>query len=57
LKVAHHDCAERALTAFKTGSADFADYFLSYINIELGCTSTATFDLKALTSPNFTSVP
>jgi predicted nucleic-acid-binding protein len=57
LKVMHHECAERALAAYKTGRADFADYFLALINIEMGCTSTATFDIKALTSPSFTPVP
>ena len=37
---------ERALTAYRTGKADFPDYFLAEINLELGCASTATFDKR-----------
>ena len=32
------------------GKADFPDYFLAEINLELGCASTATFDQAALDS-------
>ena len=39
------------------GKADFPDYFLAEINLELGCASTATFDRAALDSPAFSSVP
>jgi predicted nucleic-acid-binding protein len=48
---------ERALAAYRSGHADFPDYFLAEINLELGCASTATFDRAALDSPAFSSVP
>jgi predicted nucleic-acid-binding protein len=57
LKVLHSDAALDAVRAYRSGKADYADYFLSYINIEYGCTATATFDTAALTSPNFTPIP
>jgi predicted nucleic-acid-binding protein len=57
LQVVNHQSAVRALTAYRAGKADFADYYLSFMNIELGCTATATFDGNALTSPNFIPIP
>jgi|SRR5579863_8580621 predicted nucleic-acid-binding protein len=57
LEVPHRRAAERALTAYRSGKADFPDYFLAEINIELGCASTATFDRAALDSPAFSPVP
>ena len=48
---------ERALAAYRSGRADFPDYFLAAINAELGCASTATFDRAALDSSAFSSVP
>ena len=39
--------AERALAAYRKGKADFPDYLLAEINLELGCTSTATFDASS----------
>ena len=44
-------------TAYRGGKADFPDYLLAEINLELGCASTATFDRAALDSPAFSSVP
>ena len=57
LDIPYRRAAERALAAFRTGKADFPDYFLAGINAELGCLSTATFDRAALNSPAFSSVP
>lgn len=47
----------RALGAYRAGKADFSDYLLAEINLELGCASTATFDREALDHPAFSSVP
>jgi predicted nucleic-acid-binding protein len=57
LEIAHRDCALRALAAYRSGEADFADYFLAEINRESGCATTATFDADALDSTTFSPVP
>jgi predicted nucleic-acid-binding protein len=57
LEIPFRNAAHRALAAFRSGRADFADYFLAEINAELGCASTATFDMAALDSPSFSPVP
>ncbi len=57
LEIPYRRAAERALVAYRAGKADFPDYFLAEINAELGCVSTATFDLAALDSPAFSPVP
>ena len=57
LEIPYRDAAEGALAAFRSGKADFPDYFLSEIDAELGCASTATFDRDALDSPAFSPVP
>jgi predicted nucleic-acid-binding protein len=57
VEIPHRRAAERALTVYRSGKADFPDYFLAEINIELGCVSTATFDRNALDSPALSSVP
>ena len=49
--------AERALAAYRKGKADFPDYLLAEINLELGCASTATFDPTALDHSAFSPVP
>ena len=49
--------AERALAAYRKGKADFPDYLLAEINLELGCASTATFDQAALDHSAFSPVP
>jgi predicted nucleic-acid-binding protein len=55
--IAHDEEAERALTRFRGGPADFADYFLAEINRSAGCDATATFDGDALKSGDmFTAV-
>jgi len=57
LEVPFRHAAARALAAYRSGKADFPDYFLAEINRELGCASTATFDRAALDSPAFSPVP
>lgn len=57
LEIEHRQAAEAALVAYRTGAADFADYYLAEINVELGCASTATFDGAALKNSRFSSVP
>jgi predicted nucleic-acid-binding protein len=57
LEFAHCECARRALAAYRSGDADFADYFLAEINRENGCVTTATFDRDALDAPTFSAVP
>jgi predicted nucleic-acid-binding protein len=56
LDIPYRHAAEGALSAYRSGKADFPDYFLAEINAELGCASTATFD-AALDSPAFSPVP
>ena len=46
-----------ALAAYRSGKADFPDYFLAEINLELRCASTATFDQAALDHSAFSPVP
>jgi len=46
----------RALEAYRVGKADFPDYFLSEINLDLGCETTATFDVAALDSGAFVRI-
>jgi predicted nucleic-acid-binding protein len=48
--------ARRAVAAYRGGKADFPDYLLAEINLELGCVSTATFDGDALGYPAFSAV-
>ena len=56
--VASLDEASRAVQRYRAGPADFADYFLSEINISAGCAMTATFDSAALKSGDpFAAVP
>jgi predicted nucleic-acid-binding protein len=57
VEISNRSAAERALTAYRSGNADFPDYFLAEINLELGCASTATFDKAALDSSAFSPVP
>jgi predicted nucleic-acid-binding protein len=57
LEVPFRDAAQDALTAYRSGKADFPDYFLAEVNLELGCASTATFDQATLDHPAFSSVP
>ena len=57
LEVMHVDCAREALESYRLGKADFADYYLSAVNVEIGCSATATFDAFASTASSFTPVP
>jgi len=57
LEIFHRNAAIQALDAYRSGKADFPDYFLAYMNLDFGCASTATFDRDALDDPTFTPVP
>ncbi len=57
LEVSYRRAARNALSAYRIGKADFPDYLIAAINVELGCASTATFDGDTLDSPAFSSVP
>jgi len=57
LEIERRSAAVAALEAYRSGPADFADYLLGQINLELGCTTTSSFDGKALKSNLFSSVP
>lgn len=46
--------ARAALVEFRSGSANFADYFLAEINRSLGCETTFTFDRAAARANGFT---
>lgn len=56
LDISYRNAARNALSAFRRGRADFADYYLAEINAELGCSTTATFDKDALDSKAFSPV-
>lgn len=56
LNVVFRKSAFQALEAYRTGKADFPDYFLASINRELGCSTTATFDRDALDYDAFIAV-
>jgi predicted nucleic-acid-binding protein len=43
--------------SYRLGKADFADYYLSAVNVEMGCSATATFDTIASTASSFMPVP
>jgi predicted nucleic-acid-binding protein len=57
IEIEHRGAAETALLAYRTGAADFPDYYRAEINMELGCASTATFDAAALKNSGFSPVP
>ncbi len=57
LEIPHRRAARAAVLAYRNGKADFPDYFIAEINTQLGCASTATFDIAALDSPSFSPVP
>lgn len=43
----------RAVEAYRTGRADFADYVIGVLHREAGCDSTVTFDRRLRESPDF----
>jgi predicted nucleic-acid-binding protein len=49
--------ALKALDAYKTGTAGFADYFLAQTHHALGADYTVTFDKKALQGKLFETIP
>ena len=50
LKAEQPDLARRALVDFEHGPADFADYLIGHVNAASGCSTTATFDKRAMKS-------
>jgi predicted nucleic-acid-binding protein len=56
LEIERKAAALAALADYREGSADFSDYLLAEVNVNLGCASTATFDGKALKSRLFSPV-
>lgn len=50
------DTVERALAAFVSGKADFADYLIAEVNRASGCSTTLTFDRKAAKHSAFTKL-
>jgi predicted nucleic-acid-binding protein len=50
LKVEQPDLARRALVDYGNGPADFADYLIGHVNAASGCSTTATFDKRAMKS-------
>lgn len=57
LDVEHARSAHTAIVIYRRGRADFPDYFLAEINRSAGCSTTLTFDRKAIDSDTFTAVP
>ena len=57
LEVQRRPVAVAALAAYRKGRADYADFLLALVNVDLGCQSTASFDEKALKSELFSTVP
>jgi predicted nucleic-acid-binding protein len=49
-KAEQPDLARRALIGYGNGPADFADYLIGEANAENGCSTTATFDKRAMKS-------
>ena len=54
IKLENMEQCNRALAAYQTGKADFADCLLGEINKDFGCATTMTFDVVASGSPAFT---
>jgi predicted nucleic-acid-binding protein len=46
--------AQQAVRDYRNGPADFADYFLAAINLNLGCATTLTFDEDAAKGESYT---
>ncbi len=57
LRVEDGDAALAAARRYRTGEADFSDYYLGQVNRRLGCVSTATFDRRAADLPEFNLIP
>ena len=55
-RIEDHDRVQRALVAYRSGTADFADLLIGETNAAAGCEMTVTFDRKASASPRFTAL-
>jgi predicted nucleic-acid-binding protein len=51
--IGHKDLVRRAVEAYRSGRADFADYVIGAMNHEAGCPLTATFDRRLRNDPRF----
>ncbi|MGE0084347.1 MAG: PIN domain-containing protein [Desulfococcaceae bacterium] len=51
--ISSHTEAWAAYSDYKTGTADFSDYFMARINKKFGCQFTFSFDKKACQNENF----
>jgi predicted nucleic-acid-binding protein len=56
IEIQNAGAARRALTAYRDGAADYPDYLLAAVNVELGCRTTMTFDRDALDYDAFSAV-
>ncbi len=56
-KIEDSDAVWAALREFEVGSAEFADYLIAQRNRSAGCTSTYTFDRRAVRGRHFAIVP
>ena len=54
-EIEHLPCALKALTAYKTGKADFSDYFIKEIAARAGYAPLVTLDENALKSDGFSA--
>jgi predicted nucleic-acid-binding protein len=56
IEIQNAGAARRALAAYRDGAADYPDYLLAAVNVELGCRTTMTFDRDALDYDAFSAV-
>ena len=52
-EIQYHNETWEALHLYRDGKGGFADLYLSFINRELGCSTTLTFDKKAAKNASF----
>lgn len=57
ISVVPEEPVQRALLAWERGAAEFSDYLIAEINIEIGCEFTFTFDRAAAKADGFTLLP
>ena len=51
--VGDKDVIRRALEAYRTGKADFADYVIGALHADAGCNRTVTFDRRLRSNASF----
>lgn len=52
--ISERDAVDAAVSGWRSGKADFADYLISAVARDLGARTTMTFDRKAAVSATFT---